>query len=56
VLAGYDKVVLPEMNLGQVATLIRSRYLVDIFSVTEVRGMPFRAATSPDVARVLTHE
>jgi 2-oxoglutarate ferredoxin oxidoreductase subunit alpha len=44
VLARYDKVVLPEMNLGQLALLIRARYLVDIISVTQVRGMPFRAA------------
>ena len=57
VLAGYDKVVLPEMNLGQLATLIRSRYLVDIISVTQVRGMPFRAADLAEMLQgVLTHE
>jgi 2-oxoglutarate ferredoxin oxidoreductase subunit alpha len=44
VLAHYDKVVIPEMNLGQLALLIRGRYLVDAISVTQVRGMPFRAA------------
>ena len=57
VLAGYDKVVLPEMNLGQLATLIRSKYLVDIISVTQVRGMPFRAADLAEMLQgVLTHE
>ncbi len=44
VLASYDKVVLPEMNLGQLALLIRAKYLVDVISVTQVRGMAFRAA------------
>jgi 2-oxoglutarate ferredoxin oxidoreductase subunit alpha len=50
VLASYDKVVIPEMNLGQLALLIRGRYLVDVISVTQVRGMPFRAA---DLAEML---
>jgi 2-oxoglutarate/2-oxoacid ferredoxin oxidoreductase subunit alpha len=44
VLARYDKVVIPEMNLGQLALLIRGRFLTDVISVTQVRGMPFRAA------------
>ncbi|HEX3337487.1 MAG TPA: 2-oxoacid:acceptor oxidoreductase subunit alpha [Jatrophihabitans sp.] len=39
----YDKVVIPEMNLGQLAMLIRARYLVDAISVTQVRGLPFKA-------------
>ena len=44
VLARYDKVVLPEMNLGQLAMMVRAKYLVDVVSVTQVRGMPFKAA------------
>ena len=43
VLARYDKVVIPEMNLGQLAILIRAKYLVDAISVTQVRGLPFKA-------------
>jgi 2-oxoglutarate/2-oxoacid ferredoxin oxidoreductase subunit alpha len=43
VLASYDKVVIPEMNLGQLALLIRARYLIDAISVTQVRGQPFRS-------------
>ena len=43
VLARYDKVVVPEMNLGQLATLIRAKYLVDARSFTQVRGLPFKA-------------
>ncbi|QIG44645.1 2-oxoacid:acceptor oxidoreductase subunit alpha [Nocardioides anomalus] len=43
VLRSYDRVVCPEMNLGQLASLLRDRYLVDVRRLTTVRGMPFRA-------------
>jgi 2-oxoglutarate ferredoxin oxidoreductase subunit alpha len=43
VLRRYDQVVVPEMNLGQLAMLLRSRYLVDAQSYTKVAGLPFRA-------------
>lgn len=43
VLTKYSKVVLPEMNLGQLALLLRSKYLVDVQSVTKVEGMAFLA-------------
>jgi 2-oxoglutarate ferredoxin oxidoreductase subunit alpha len=43
VLKRYDKVVIPEMNLGQLATLVRARYLVDAHSYNQVNGMPFKA-------------
>jgi 2-oxoglutarate/2-oxoacid ferredoxin oxidoreductase subunit alpha len=43
VLAGYDKVIVPEMNLGQLALLLRGRYLVDAISYTKVAGLPFKA-------------
>ncbi|MFI7297817.1 2-oxoacid:acceptor oxidoreductase subunit alpha [Streptomyces sp. NPDC050121] len=43
VLSRYDKVVIPEMNLGQLATLVRARYLVDAHSYNQVNGMPFKA-------------
>ena len=44
VLRRYDRVVCPEMNLGQLAMLLRAKYLIDIESHTQVRGLPFRAA------------
>jgi 2-oxoglutarate ferredoxin oxidoreductase subunit alpha len=44
VLARYDRVLCPEMNLGQLALLLRAKYLVDVESHTQVRGLPFRAA------------
>ena len=43
VLRRYPKVVAPEMNLGQLALLLRGKYLVDIQSVTKVQGMAFLA-------------
>ncbi|MGW4545293.1 2-oxoacid:acceptor oxidoreductase subunit alpha [Streptomyces violaceorubidus] len=43
VLKRYDAVVVPEMNLGQLATLIRAKYLVDAQSYNQVNGMPFKA-------------
>jgi 2-oxoglutarate ferredoxin oxidoreductase subunit alpha len=43
VLRRYDKVVIPEMNLGQLATLVRAKYLVDADSYNQVNGMPFKA-------------
>lgn len=43
VLKHYDKVLLPEINLGQLALLLRARYLVDIISYNRVRGLPFKA-------------
>ncbi|MEU5279412.1 2-oxoacid:acceptor oxidoreductase subunit alpha [Streptomyces asoensis] len=42
-LTAYDQVIVPEMNLGQLALLIRARYLVDARSHTQVNGMPFKA-------------
>ena len=44
VLRRYDRVVCPEMNLGQLSMLLRAKYLVDVESHTQVRGLPFRAA------------
>lgn len=43
VLRRYRKVLVPEMNLGQLSRLLRAEYLVDARSVTKVRGVPFTA-------------
>jgi 2-oxoglutarate ferredoxin oxidoreductase subunit alpha len=40
-LARYPKVVVPEMNLGQLSRLLRAEFLVDAQSVTKVQGAPF---------------
>jgi 2-oxoglutarate ferredoxin oxidoreductase subunit alpha len=41
VLARFDKVVVPEMNMGQLALLLRARYLKDVISFSKVQGKPF---------------
>ncbi len=41
VLGSYERVVVPEMNMGQLALLLRARYLVDAVSYTKVAGSPF---------------
>jgi len=51
VLRGYKQVIVPEMNLGQLAMMLRAKYLVDVKSYTQVRGLPF---TSVELANVLT--
>jgi 2-oxoglutarate ferredoxin oxidoreductase subunit alpha len=43
VLGAYDKVLVPEMNLGQLSRLVRAEYLVDARSLTKVQGLPFSA-------------
>jgi 2-oxoglutarate ferredoxin oxidoreductase subunit alpha len=44
VLRRFDKVVIPEMNLGQLAHVIRARFLIDVVSYNQVRGMPFTSS------------
>ena len=51
VLRRYQKVVIPEMNLGQLALLVRARYLVDVIGYNRVRGLPFKAAELADVLK-----
>ncbi|MFI6098863.1 2-oxoacid:acceptor oxidoreductase subunit alpha [Lentzea sp. NPDC051213] len=49
VLKSYEKVIVPEMNLGQLALLLRGKYLVDAISYTKVQGLPFKAEELQDV-------
>jgi 2-oxoglutarate ferredoxin oxidoreductase subunit alpha len=43
ILQSYDKVLVPEMNLGQLTMLLRAKYLVDVTGINQVRGMPFKS-------------
>ncbi|MEU9243187.1 2-oxoacid:acceptor oxidoreductase subunit alpha [Streptomyces shenzhenensis] len=56
VLRGYDKVVIPEMNLGQLATLVRAKYLVDAHSYNQVNGMPFKAEQLATALKEAIHD
>jgi len=51
ILHKYDKVLVPEINLGQLALLLRGKYLVDVISYNRVRGLPFRAAELAEVIK-----
>ncbi len=43
-LGGFDRVIVPEMNTGQLARLLRAEYLIDARTVSKVAGQPFMAA------------
>lgn len=42
VLRGFETVIIPELNLGQLAMLIRAKFLIDAVSFTMVKGKPFK--------------
>ena len=42
VLARYERVLIPEMNLGQLALLIRAKFLLDAVQLNKVQGQPFK--------------
>jgi 2-oxoglutarate ferredoxin oxidoreductase subunit alpha len=44
VLRRYDKILVPEMNLGQLLKLVRAEFLVDAVGYNRVRGLPFRSS------------
>jgi len=48
VVRSYEKVLVPEMNLGQLRMLLRAEYLVDAAGYNKVRGRPFQAAELAD--------
>ncbi|WP_150238415.1 2-oxoacid:acceptor oxidoreductase subunit alpha [Nocardiopsis quinghaiensis] len=49
VLHRYERVVVPEINLGQLSLLLRGRFLVDVIGYNKVRGLPFKAEELADV-------
>ena len=55
VLRSYDKVLIPEMNLGQLRQLVRSEFLVDAHGYNRVTGKPFKAAELADAITALVN-
>jgi 2-oxoglutarate/2-oxoacid ferredoxin oxidoreductase subunit alpha len=51
ILRRYDRVLVPELNLGQLVKLIRARYLVDAKSYPKIQGQPFKEAEIIDAIR-----
>jgi 2-oxoglutarate ferredoxin oxidoreductase subunit alpha len=43
-LKGFERIIVPEMNNGQLVTLLRSEYLVPAESLTQITGQPFKVA------------
>jgi 2-oxoglutarate/2-oxoacid ferredoxin oxidoreductase subunit alpha len=54
VLRGYSKVLVPELNLGQLAMLLRARYLVDVQSFNRIRGLPLRSRELVEIMEEMT--
>jgi 2-oxoglutarate ferredoxin oxidoreductase subunit alpha len=55
VLRRYERVFVPEMNLGQLATLLRAKFLVDVIAYNKVTGLPFKAVELADaIQEVIT--
>ena len=48
VLARYQHCLIPEMNTGQLARLVRAEFLVDAKTISKVQGLPFRASEIED--------
>jgi len=42
VLSSFETVIIPEMNLGQLCTMIRAKYLIDAVAFSKVKGRPFQ--------------
>ena len=42
VLSGFETILIPEMNLGQLCTMIRAKYLIDAVPFSKVKGRPFQ--------------
>ncbi|HUW88669.1 MAG TPA: 2-oxoacid:acceptor oxidoreductase subunit alpha [Candidatus Paceibacterota bacterium] len=56
ILEKYSKVIVPEMNLGQLAMLLRSQYLKDVIGYNMVRGLPFTTMEIVEAAMEVLHD
>ena len=50
-LKAYKKVIVPEMNLGQLNMLLRAKFLVDTIGYNQVRGLPFKTQELMDAIK-----
>jgi 2-oxoglutarate/2-oxoacid ferredoxin oxidoreductase subunit alpha len=56
VLRRYDKVLVPEMNLGQLLKLVRAEFLVDAVGYNRVSGIPLRSAEVADAIEAMVDQ
>lgn len=54
ILASYKQVLIPELNMGQLRTLIRNKYLVDAIGLNKIKGKPFSVGELEDKIKELT--
>lgn len=53
---GFDQVLIPELNSGQLCLLIRARFLVDATSLTKIKGRPFKVSEIRErILQLLNH-
>jgi 2-oxoglutarate/2-oxoacid ferredoxin oxidoreductase subunit alpha len=55
VLRGYRKVLVPELNTGQLRRLLRSEYLLDAVGLNKVQGRPFLVGEIEEKIRQVTN-
>ena len=57
VLSGYDRVLVPEMNMGQLLKLVRAEYLIDAIGLNKIQGRPFKVSeVATRIARLLEEQ
>ena len=57
VLGRYDKVLVPEMNMGQLLRLVRAEYLIDAVGLNKIQGRPFKVSeVATRIARLLEEQ
>jgi 2-oxoglutarate ferredoxin oxidoreductase subunit alpha len=53
IFARYEKILVPEMNMGQLAMILRAKYLRDVKQLNKVQGQPFKESEILDAIRAL---
>jgi 2-oxoglutarate ferredoxin oxidoreductase subunit alpha len=53
IFARYDRILVPEMNMGQLAMILRAKYLRDVKQLNKVQGQPFKESEILDAVRAL---
>jgi len=54
VLSRFDRILVPEMNMGQLSFILRGKYLIDVVPLTKVQGQPFTESEILDRIRELS--
>ena len=47
-LRSYDRVLVPEMNLGQLSSIVRDKFLLDVVPLNKIQGQPFKVGEVRD--------